>query len=151
VSPSFLLRQTSPPDTGELWHHHVSHEARPHLLTREGDGVATCPTLPDPASRHRRAPTSPRVPWHQARLPTREGSGVATCPMALDPSPGTRGLQHRHVPRGARPRLPARENSGVATCHMALGVLWATSKREILNRLLTWINPPASKVCPCVP
>jgi hypothetical protein len=84
---------------------------------------------------------SPRVPWHQARLPTREGSGVATCPMALDPSPGTGGLQRRHVPRGARPRLPAREDSGVATCHMALGVLWATSKREILNRS-TYLDKP---------
>jgi hypothetical protein len=30
--------------------------------------------------------------------------------------------------------LSVREGSGVITCHMALGVLWATSKREILSR-----------------
>jgi hypothetical protein len=77
---------------------------------------------------------SPCVPWNQAHLPAREGSSVAMCPMAPDPPLVTGGLRRWPTPHGARPRLLTREGSGVATCHMALDVLWATSKREILDR-----------------
>jgi hypothetical protein len=96
-------RQTPPPSAGGLWRHHVPHDARPCLSAREGSNVATCSAASDPASRRRRAPASPHVPLHQARLPAREGSGVATCPTALDPPPSTGGLRRHHVPHGARP------------------------------------------------
>jgi hypothetical protein len=107
----------------------------------KGSGVVTCPTVSDSTSWHGRDPTSPRVQWHQARLPTREGSGVFMCTTAPDPPPDMGRLWRRHVPHGARPRLPVLEGSDVSTCHMALGVLWATSKMEILSRFTYSVGP----------
>jgi hypothetical protein len=115
----------------------VPRRQTPHLA-REGSGVATCPMTLDPppgegglwchhasrGSRHasqcRKTLASWHVPWHKARLLTGEGSGVTTCPMIPDPPPSVGGLWRRH---------------------MALGGLWATSKREILNRSTYSIGP----------
>jgi hypothetical protein len=55
-------RQTRPPDTEGLRCHHVSHSVRPHMPARKGSGVTMCLAVPDPASQHGRALSSPCVP-----------------------------------------------------------------------------------------
>jgi hypothetical protein len=129
-SPHVPWRQT-PPGTGGLWRHHVSHGAIPHLLARKGSGVAMCLVASDPASRHRMAPTSLRVPWHQTRLPIREGSGVAMCPTGPASRRG-RSLASPHA-------------TWLSTCY------GPQAKGKYSADLLTRSSPPASEVCPCFP
>jgi hypothetical protein len=107
ASPRVPRHQTPPHVMGGLWRHHVSHGARPCLSAREGSGIATCPTMPDPASRHGRALVSPCVPWRHT------------------PPLDTGGLRRRHVSHSARPRLLAREGSG-SPC-----VLWHQTRHLV--------------------
>jgi hypothetical protein len=55
------------------------------------------------ATRQKRAPVSPRAPWHRARHLPRKGSGVTTCPEAPCAPPARKGLWCCHVPRGTEP------------------------------------------------
>jgi hypothetical protein len=87
------------------------------------------------ATHQKRAPVSPRAPWHRAHHPSGKGSGVATCPKAPCAPLIRKGLQSRHVPRGSRSaplrrkalasphyrstRTTARQVSGIATCFVA--------------------------------
>jgi hypothetical protein len=111
---------------------------------REGSGVAPCPVAlgppldregfrcrhvscsSRPASRCRRALTSPRAPWHHAHHPAGKGSGVTTCPAALDPPPGVGGLWCCHMPSGSQPlrcarAFPRRLTSVLSWPHHARG------------------------------
>jgi hypothetical protein len=37
------------------------------------------------------------------------------------------------------------------TCHMALGILWPQANGKYSVGPLTWLGPPTSVACPCVP
>jgi hypothetical protein len=118
---------------------------------QEGSSVPTCPVTsgppPDegrlrchhvshgsgPASRCGRALVSWHVSWHRARLLAGEGSNVATCPMILDPPPGAGGLWRRHVSHGSRRAMGHKK------------------KVKYSASLLTWLGPPTSEACPCIP
>jgi hypothetical protein len=75
---------------------------RTRLKSRQKVGCAqhavACPTVPDPASQHGRAPALPRVPRLWA------------------PPPTSGGIRSRHASHNSEPRLPVREGSGGATC-----------------------------------
>jgi hypothetical protein len=51
-----------PPYLGGLRRYHISHGFGSCLPTREGSGIVTCPTAPDPASLLGRAPALSCVP-----------------------------------------------------------------------------------------
>jgi hypothetical protein len=93
------------------------HQTR--LPKREGSGVTTCPTTPNP-------PPNVGGLWRhhvscgvKPRLLTREGSSITTCPPASDPTSqhGTT-LASPCVP-WHQTHLPMKEGSGVAMCPMA--------------------------------
>jgi hypothetical protein len=91
---------------------------------------------------------SPCVPQFQTHLPMQEGSGIVMCPVALAPLPRRGGLWCHHKTCGSRPTSRCGKGSGIAMCHMALDVLWATSKREILNRSTYFAGPTCLRGVP---
>jgi hypothetical protein len=128
---------------------------------RLGRRIATCPTVPNPAScsgglRH----------CHVSHdfgccLPAREGSNAAMYPMALDPAsllgrapvlphvlrlqilhPYSRGLRRCHMSHGCRSCLPAREGSGTATCPAAPDPVSLLGRAPTLLRVLRHQTPP---------
>jgi hypothetical protein len=94
---------------------------------------------------------SPRIPRFQTRILVREGSGIMECPVAPGPPLGRGGLRCHHVSRGFRP---------TSRCRRALTsprAIWLSAgygtqgKGKYSAGLLTWLGPPTSEMCPCIP
>jgi hypothetical protein len=115
------------------------------------------------ATHQKRAPVSPRAPWHRAHHPSGKGSGVATCPKAPCAPLIRKGLQSRHVPRGSRPapcvgrlwRHLITEAPGppLGRSLVSPRVLWLQTRLLVregsgATMCLVALGPQA---CPCVP
>jgi hypothetical protein len=97
-----------------------------------GSGVATSPTVPDPASLLGRAPVLPRV------------TQLRTLP------PYSGGLRCCHVPHGSGPCLPAREGSYAVTCPACLRGMQALRIKKCLAGLPKRLGSHVSKARPQV-